>query len=120
MSFSGWIDEFAGQIAGRPLAIYDRVSASRLTLALFLVAQVYDGLFTYIAVGIHGPAVEGNTLLATWILLVGPGAALFGAKVAASLCGLVLYARGVHRGLLALTILYALAAIGPWVIFYRS
>ena len=108
------------QIGGPRIAAMPVVSVPRLTLALFLVAQVFDGIFTYVAIGIHGPAVEGNALLATWIVLVGPAVALVGAKTAASLCGLLLYFRGVHRGLLIMTILYAVAAIGPWLLFYRS
>jgi uncharacterized membrane protein len=96
------------------------VSAPRLTLALFLVAQAYDGIFTYVAVGVLGPGIEANTLLATWMTLVGPGAALVSAKTAACLCGLLLYSRGIHRGLFVLTLFYLFAAIGPWLIFYRS
>ena len=96
------------------------MSASRLTLALFLVAQAYDGIFTYVAVGVLGPGVEANSLLATWMMLVGPAAALVSAKTAASLCGLLLYTRGIHRGLFVLTLFYLVAAIGPWLIFYRS
>lgn len=96
------------------------MSVPRLTLALFLVAQAFDGLFTYVAVGAMGPSVEGNALLAIWIELVGPGAALLGAKGAASLCGVLLYARGVHKGLMLLTLLYLLVAIGPWLIFYQT
>jgi hypothetical protein len=84
------------------------------------VLQGFDGIFTYVAVGALGPSVEGNALLATWITLVGPATALLCAKAAASLCGILLYARGVHRGLMVLTLLYLLAAIGPWLIFYRS
>ena len=96
------------------------MSAPRLTLAIFLVAQLFDGLFTYVAVDALGPAIEGNTLLALWMGLVGPAAALLGAKGAASICGVLLYVRGVHRGLLLLTLLYLIAAIGPWLIFYRT
>jgi hypothetical protein len=50
--------------------------------------------------------------------LVGPGAALFGAKAVAGACGLLLYARGLHRTLSLLTILYVIGAIGPWLLVY--
>jgi uncharacterized membrane protein len=99
---------------------WDGVSIPRLTLALFLLAQALDGIFTYVAVSALGTHVEANSLLATWMHLVGPAPALVGAKMAASLCGLLLYFRGIHRGLLVLTIFYVVAAIGPWLIFYRS
>ena len=58
---------------------------SRLMLLLFLTAQGFDGLFTYIAVHAYGLDAEGNVLIATWMGLVGPGAALFGAKAVAAL-----------------------------------
>jgi hypothetical protein len=112
--------ENTGKSEGLSFALSCGVSAPRLTLALFLVAQVFDGIFTYVAVGAHGAAVEGNAILATWITLVGPAAALLGAKAAASLCGVLLYNRGVHRGLMILTALYLLAAIGPWLLFFRG
>ena len=53
-------------------------------LLLFLAAQCFDGLFTYAAVHAYGPHAEGNILIATWISLVGPAAALFGAKTVAA------------------------------------
>jgi uncharacterized membrane protein len=99
---------------------WEGVSVPRLTLALFLLAQVLDGIFTYVAVSALGTHVEANSLLATWMHLVGPATALIGAKMAASLCGLLLYSRGVHRGLMVLTLFYVFAAIGPWLIFYGS
>ena len=92
---------------------------SRLTLWLFLLAQTFDGLFTYAAVRSYGVIAEGNVLVATWITLVGPGAALMGAKSLAGACGVFLYQVG-HRGiLLALTVVYAIAAIGPWLIVFQ-
>jgi hypothetical protein len=89
--------------------------STRLILALFLVAQAYDGVFTYAAVHADGLAAEGNVLLGTWMALVGPTAALVGAKLLAASCGILLYRVGVHRGLAYLTVFYAVAAIGPWL-----
>jgi hypothetical protein len=93
---------------------------SRLTLLLFLTAQGFDGLFTYVAVHAYGVHAEGNMLIATWMALVGPGAALFGAKTVAGACGLLLYARGLHRTLSLLTVLYLIGAIGPWLVVFAS
>ncbi len=56
---------------------------SRVMLLLFLTAQGFDGLFTYTAVHAYGLHAEGNMLIATWMALVGPAAALFGAKAVA-------------------------------------
>jgi hypothetical protein len=91
---------------------------SRVMLLLFLTAQGFDGLFTYTAVHAYGLHAEGNILIATWIGLVGPAAALFGAKAVAAACGLLLYARGMHRTLSLLTVLYLFGAIGPWMMVF--
>jgi hypothetical protein len=50
--------------------------------------------------------------------LVGPAAALFGAKVVACACGMLLYARGMHRTLSLLTIIYIVGAIAPWMMVF--
>ena len=91
---------------------------SRVMLLLFLTAQGFDGLFTYTAVHAYGLHAEGNVLIATWMGLVGPAAALFGAKTVAGACGVLLYARGMHRTLSLLTILYGVGAIGPWMLVF--
>ena len=90
--------------------------AARVILLLFLVAQACDGLFTYAAVRTHGVSAEGNLLLATWMALVGPVAALVGAKTLAGACGILLYLKGVHKTLALLTAFYALGAVGPWLV----
>ena len=97
-----------------------RVVFSRLMLLLFLTAQGFDGLFTYTAVQAYGLHAEGNVLIATWMALVGPATALFGAKAVASACGVLLYARGLHRTLSLLTLLNLVVAIGPWMMVFVS
>ena len=94
--------------------------ASRLVLLLFLVAQGFDGLFTYVAVSAVGTHAEGNILLASWMDRVGPGPTLFAAKLVAVLAGMFVYYRGMHGLLATLTALYGLVAIGPWLIVYRA
>jgi hypothetical protein len=91
---------------------------SRVMLLLFLTLQAFDGLFTYTAVRAYGLHAEGNVLIATWIALVGPAAALFGAKTVAAACGVILYLCGVHRILALLTALYVVGAIGPWILVF--
>ena len=86
---------------------------------MFLVAQACDGIFTYAAIAADGLAAEGNLILATWMGLIGPGPALMGAKLVACFCGMILYERGVHRTLAVLTMLYAVAAVGPWLLILR-
>jgi hypothetical protein len=91
---------------------------SRLVLLLFLVAQGFDGLFTYTAVHAYGLHAEGNVLIATWMALVGPAVALFGAKTVAGACGVLLYFHDAHRTLTVLTALYIVGAIGPWMVVF--
>lgn len=89
-----------------------------LIAVLFVVAQVCDGVLTYIAVQRFGLVAEANPLLVTWMAFIGPAPALAGAKLLAASCGVILYVCGVHRILLALTILYSVAAVGPWIAFF--
>jgi hypothetical protein len=90
--------------------------SSRLTLALFILAQACDGLFTYAAVRAYGIGAEGNLILATWMALVGPSLTLLVAKCTAAGLGVLLYARGTHRTLAALTLLYTVGAVVPWIL----
>jgi hypothetical protein len=94
------------------------MSLSRVMFLLFLTVQCLDGLFTYVAVHAFGPHAEGNILIATWIALVGPAPALFGAKSVAAACGVLLYVRGMHRTLSLLTMFYGVGAIGPWIVVF--
>jgi Domain of unknown function (DUF5658) len=98
--------------------MYSAMSLSRIVLLLFLAAQCFDGLFTYAAIHAYGPHAEGNVLIATWITLVGPAPALFGAKTVASACGVLLYLRGMHRTLSLLTVVYGIGAIVPWLVVF--
>jgi hypothetical protein len=92
----------------------------RLILIVFLLTQIFDGILTYTAVGWLGVVGEGNMLLATAMHVAGAGPALLGAKSLAAVCGLLLYARGLHGVLGALTGLYLLAAITPWLMVFHS
>jgi hypothetical protein len=93
---------------------------SRVGLLLFLVAQFWDGLFTWVAVDLYGLPAEGNVILATWMAVAGPGPTLVAAKVGAAACGVLLYARGIHRVLAGLTAYYAIGAIGPWLAHFHT
>ena len=93
---------------------------SRLVLLLFLAAQLWDGIFTWVAVDVHGLAAEGNAILGAWMALAGPTPTLLAAKVGAAAGGILLYHRGVHGVLAGLTVLYAVGAIGPWLAHFRT
>src|SRR5688572_9281275 len=105
---------WAGAI-GAEVARLRVVPPGRLTLAVFIVFQIADGLITYEAVRLFGTAAEANPLLGMLVTLAGPGPALFGAKLVACACGVVLYVCQVHRILAVLTALYLLAAVAPWL-----
>jgi hypothetical protein len=104
-------------LAVRPASL---VVGTRLVLLLFLVGQGFDGLFTYVAVDALGVTAEGNRLLAAAMAGLGTLPTLIAAKVTAAAGGVLLYARGWHRVLAMVTALYALAAIGPWLMVYVS
>jgi len=89
-------------------------------LLVFLIAQLSDGLLTYTAVGVLDVVEEGNLLLATLMESAGTGPALVGAKALASAGGVVLYLRGCHGTLGALTAFYFVAAIAPWLAIFHN
>jgi hypothetical protein len=92
----------------------------RLILLVFLLLQIFDGVLTYTAVAWLGVVGEGNLLLATAMHFIGAGPALFAAKCLASACGVLLYVRGFYTVLGALTGLYLVAAITPWLMIFHS
>lgn len=87
-----------------------------LVLAIFLVAQVLDGVLTYIGVHRFGVEAEGNALLITLMNAWGAGPALVAAKLFASACGVTLFALSVYRVLAAIAGACIGVAIVPWVI----
>lgn len=93
---------------------------SRLLLLVFLAIQVCDGVFTYVAVRALGPSVEGNLLLSTLMVMLGPIPTLLAAKSVAAGFGTFVYRVGSHKILAGLTALYAAVAIGPWIEVYRA
>jgi hypothetical protein len=86
-----------------------------LAILTFLVVQALDGMFTYVGIVSYGPSVEGNPLLSWLMVSLGAGPALTGAKMAASMFGIILHLTSVHRTVALLAVLYISAAILPWV-----
>ena len=89
-------------------------------LTLFVILQVADGLMTFGAVRVFGPAAEGNPVLQTWIQLLGPGVTLLTAKTLACAAAGLLYFAGRQRTLIALTTLLLTLGVGPWLALLRA
>jgi hypothetical protein len=109
-------------VTSEPLMRYsaDIMRFSRLVLLLFFVAQVCDGVFTYVAVSAVGIGAEGNALLASWMHAIGPAPTLLVAKLVSIAAGLLVYVRGLHGVLAGLTAFYLAAAVGPWLFVYAN
>jgi hypothetical protein len=80
----------------------------------FVLMQCLDGMFTYLGVGIWGPAIEANPLIATAMAAGGVVAAVGGAKAVAISLGMLLHMRRVHNLVALLTAIYFTVAILPW------
>lgn len=97
-----------------------RTSASQRSLfgdvvvIAFLVAQLLDGVFTYVGITTFGPSIEANPLMTWLILTVGEIPALAGAKTIAIAFGMMLHLTSVHRVVAVLTGLYLAFAVIPW------
>ena len=89
-----------------------------LVFAIFMAAQVADGLLTYWGVTTLGIHVEGNDLLATTMYAIGPGRALVSAKLLACVCGYILYRTASHRPLAIMAGLYIGVAVTPWLLVF--
>ena len=86
-----------------------------LAVVVFLLAQVSDGVLTYIGVSTYGLAIEGNPLIAWLMTALGEGPGLATAKVTAGVFGMALHVAGVHTAVALLAGFYVIVAIAPWV-----
>lgn len=91
-----------------------RCAFGDLVVVTFVVMQCLDGVFTYLGVGIWGPAIEANPLISAAMAAVGVTAGIGGAKVVAIAFGILLHLRRVHNLVAVLTAIYFTAAILPW------
>jgi hypothetical protein len=86
-----------------------------VVVIVFLLAQCFDGVFTYVGVLSFGLSIEANPLIATLMNTFGHGVALTGAKVIAALLGICLHLRQIHSAVAVLAGFYIVVAIVPWV-----
>jgi hypothetical protein len=84
-------------------------------LVLFLLAQCFDGVFTYVGVVSFGVGIEANPLVATLMTALGHGLGLMAAKAIAIFLGIGLHLRQVHSAVALLAAFYLAVAVVPWV-----
>jgi uncharacterized membrane protein len=90
-------------------------SEATIVFAVFLTAQVLDGLLTYIGVSLLGVEVEANALLATSMETIGTPGTLVAAKLVACAGGYLLYRMAWYRPLAITAGLYVGVAVVPWI-----
>jgi arginine exporter protein ArgO len=84
-------------------------------LTAFVVAQLCDGVLTYIGVCTFGLGIEANPIVSWYIGTLGVGIALVAAKTLAISCAMLLYRFALYRTIAALTVMYFTVAVHPWV-----
>jgi hypothetical protein len=84
----------------------------------FVLAQCLDGVFTYLGIGIWGPAIEMNPLISSAMSAAGVAAGLGGAKAVAIGFGMLLHLRRVHNVVAFLTLIYFTIAVLPWTALF--
>ena len=98
------------------VAARTNASFGDIALAIFLLTQFLDGLYTYLGVLAFGIHVEANPLIAALMNHLGHGPGLLSAKIVASVLGICLYLREIHGVVALLAGLYATVAIAPWTL----
>lgn len=87
-----------------------------VALLVFLLAQCFDGIFTYVGVLRFGLGIEANPIIAALMLHFGHGVALTSAKIVAAGLGICLHVRQIHGAVAALAAFYLAIAILPWTV----
>jgi uncharacterized membrane protein len=100
--------------AARRAPLVQRSLFGDVVLVVFLLAQCFDGVFTYVGVMVYGSGIEANPLIAALMDAMGHGPGLATAKLAAAALGIALHLRNVHSAVMVLAGFYLVAAIIPW------
>src|SRR5688572_33026292 len=85
-----------------------------LAVVVFLLAQVSDGVLTYIGVSTYGLEIEGNPLIAWLMESMGEGPGLAAAKITAGIFGMALHIAGVHKAVATLAGFYVEIGRASW------
>lgn len=86
----------------------------------FVLAQVLDGVFTYLGVRTWGLGIEANPVVSSAVAIAGLGAGLAVVKLVAIGFGALLHVRRVHNLVALLTAIYVAGAILPWTAIFMS
>ena len=91
-----------------------------VALVVFLLAQAFDGVLTYVGVSTYGLHMEGNPFIGWLMSAMGEGAGLATAKLAAGFFGIALHLSAVHKAVAVLAVFYVAVAVLPWlaILFY--
>src|SRR5581483_9083142 len=73
-----------------------RFSFGDAAILAFLLAQCFDGIFTYVGVSTFGVGVEANPVIAALMIKVGHGLAILTAKSLAAALGVCLHMFEIH------------------------
>ena len=92
-----------------------RLSKAEVLWLAFVAVQALDGVMSYVGVTRHGLGVEANPVVGWYLGAFGPAAGFTAAKLFAVTCGAILYITARHRWVAALTFLYLIFAVGPWL-----
>ena len=84
-------------------------------LVAFLLAQCFDGVFTYVGVVTFGTEIEANPVIGALMLYLGHGTALMVVKALSAFLGIALHLRHIHGAVAALACFYLTFAILPWI-----
>ncbi len=96
-----------------PSRVVSGQAFGNFVILLFLVAQLLDGVFTYLGVAAFGLS-EGNPIIAHYMKHHGIGPSVTAAKSLAIACAMLLHLLGLHRTLALLTLMYLSLAVLPW------
>jgi hypothetical protein len=92
-----------------------RFSNAEILWLAFVTVQALDGVMSYVGVTRHGQGVEANPVVGWYLSAFGPAVGFVAAKLFAVTCGAVLYITDRHRWVAALTFLYLIFAVAPWL-----
>jgi len=91
---------------------------NKFIFLVFVLTQIFDGIFTYYGVKIFGMGIEANPLIVLIMSSWGVGLGLVLVKTLGLILGSSLYKVGFHNLVLVLTIFYLVIVVMPWAYLF--